>query len=81
MDTSFMLKPIIVMAGVTAYPAMPAEIQNTFYGLRWMVLFIIFMILADFYLGLTESVKVRKEHFRYSRAGRRTMCKFIEYMS
>lgn len=80
MESSFILNPLVALAGIGAYYTIPTEIQETFYGLRWMVLFIIFMIIADFYLGLTESVKVKKESFRYSRAGRRTVCKFIEYM-
>ena len=80
MEASFILNPLVALAGIGAYYTIPTEIEETFYGLRWMVLFIIFMIIADFYLGLTESVKVKKESFRYSRAGRRTVCKFIEYM-
>lgn len=80
MESSFILNPLVALTGVGAYYTIPHEIQDTFFGLRWMVLFIIFMIIADFYLGLTESVKVKKEKFRYSRAGRRTVCKFIEYM-
>lgn len=81
MDGAFMLKPIVAVLGVTSYAVMPNEMQDTLFGLRWMVLFIIVMILFDFYLGLSESVRIKKEHFRYSRAGRRTVCKFIEYMS
>ena len=39
------------------------------------------MIFADFVLGIIDSVSRRGEDFRFSRAGRRTMCKFIEYNS
>ena len=42
---------------------------------------IVVMIVADFVLGIIDSVVKRGEDFRFSRAGRRTMCKFIEYNS
>lgn len=80
MESSFVLKPLVVMAGIGAYYTIPTEIEETFYGLRWMVLFIIFMIIADFYLSRTESVKVKKKSFKYIREGRKSVCKFIEYM-
>lgn len=57
------------------------EIKDVVFQLRWMLLFIIVMILADFILGIIDSVVKRGEDFRFSRAGRRTMCKFIEYNS
>lgn len=80
MHTSFILNPLVAATGISSYIIMTHEMQETFFGLRWMVLLIIFMILADFYLGFTESVRLKKEEFRFSRAGRRTTCKFIEYM-
>lgn len=57
------------------------EIKDVVFQLRWMILFIIAMIIADFVLGIIDSVVKRGEDFRFSRAGRRTMCKFIEYNS
>lgn len=57
------------------------EIKDVVFQLRWMILFIIAMIVADFILGIIDSVVRRGEDFRFSRAGRRTMCKFIEYNS
>lgn len=57
------------------------EIKDVVFQLRWMLLFIIAMIIADFVLGIIDSVVKRGEEFRFSRAGRRTMCKFIEYNS
>lgn len=80
MESSFVLKPLVVMAGIGAYYTIPTEIEETFYGLRWMMLFIIFMIIANFYLSRTESVKVKKKSFKYIREGRKSVCKFIEYM-
>lgn len=57
------------------------EMKQVVFDLRWMFLFILMLIAADFILGIIDSVIRRKEEFRFSRAGRRTMCKFIEYNS
>lgn len=57
------------------------EIKQVVFELRWMLAFIVVMIIADFVLGIIDSVVKRGEDFRFSRAGRRTMCKFIEYNS
>lgn len=57
------------------------EMKQVVFELRWMFLFILMLIAADFILGIIDSVIRRKEEFRFSRAGRRTMCKFIEYNS
>lgn len=57
------------------------EIGNVIFELRWMLALIVAMIFADFVLGIIDSVSRRGEDFRFSRAGRRTMCKFIEYNS
>ena len=68
------------LAVVGAY-SFVGEIKEVVFQLRWMLLFIIAMIIADFVLGIIDSVVKRGEEFRFSRAGRRTMCKFIEYNS
>lgn len=57
------------------------EIGSVIFELRWMLALIVAMIFADFVLGIIDSVSRRGEDFRFSRAGRRTMCKFIEYNS
>ena len=57
------------------------EIKGIVFELRWMLAFIAALIIADFVLGLIDSIVKRGEDFRLSRAGRRTMCKFIEYNS
>lgn len=57
------------------------EMKQVIYDLRWMFVFIIMLIVADFILGIIDSIVRRGEDFRFSRAGRRTMCKFIEYNS
>ncbi len=70
--------PQLVVAGAYTFIG---EIKGVVFELRWMLLFIIAMIIADFVLGIIDSVVKRGEDFRFSRAGRRTMCKFIEYNS
>ena len=57
------------------------EMKQVVFDLRWMFLFILILIAADFILGIIDSIIKRGEEFRFSRAGRRTMCKFIEYNS
>lgn len=59
----------------------PQEISETLYALRWAILFIILLVLTDFWSGLAASVRIRHEDFRLSRAGRRTAVKFCEYIA
>lgn len=66
---------------VTGAYSFIGEIREVVFELRWMIVFIVAMIVADFVLGIIDSVVRRGEDFRFSRAGRRTMCKFIEYNS
>lgn len=68
------------LAVVGAY-SFVGEIQEVLHEVRWMLAFIVVMIVADFVLGIIDSVVKRGEDFRFSRAGRRTVCKFIEYNS
>lgn len=70
--------PQLLVAGAYSFIG---EIKNVVFELRWMLAFIVVMIVADFVLGIIDSVLKKKEDFRFSRAGRRTMCKFIEYNS
>ena len=51
------------------------EALGVLYDLRWMLILIAVLIVADFWYGLSESLQ-KKEHFRFSRAGRRTCTKF-----
>lgn len=67
---------LTIASGNTFY----IELLNAFYALRWAVLFIIVLIITDFWSGLAASVKVKREAFRWSRAIRRTMGKFMEYI-
>lgn len=70
--------PQLAVAGAYSFIG---EIKSVVFELRWMLAFIVVMIVADFVLGIIDSVVRRGEDFRFSRAGRRTMCKFIEYNS
>lgn len=72
------LAPQLAVIGVYTFVG---EIKQVIYDLRWMFVFIIMLIVADFILGIIDSIVRRGEEFRFSRAGRRTMCKFIEYNS
>lgn len=72
------IAPQILVAGAYSFIG---EIKEVVFELRWMLAFIVVMIVADFVLGIIDSVVKRGEDFRFSRAGRRTMCKFIEYNS
>lgn len=72
------IAPQLLVAGAYSFIG---EIKNVVFELRWMLAFIVVMIVADFVLGIIDSVAKRGEDFRFSRAGRRTMCKFIEYNS
>ena len=71
------IAPQLAVAGAYSFIG---EIKEVVFELRWMLAFIIVMIVADF-VGIIDSVVKRGEDFRFSRAGRRTMCKFIEYNS
>lgn len=72
------IAPQILVAGAYSFVG---EIRSVVFELRWMLVFIVAMIIADFVLGIIDSVVKRGEDFRFYRAGRRTMCKFIEYNS
>ena len=56
-----------------------AELTSAVYDLRWMVLAVAVLVAVDFVSGLTASVRLKGEDFRFSRAGRRTLAKLIEY--
>ncbi len=65
-----------IISGNTFY----MELLSAFFSLRWAILFMVLLVLTDFWSGLAASVKVKKEKFRWSRAMRRTMRKFLEYI-
>lgn len=57
-----------------------AEALGVLYDLRWMLVLVVVLILADFWFGVSDSLKKHKE-FRFSRAGRRTCNKAVDYMT
>lgn len=59
---------------------MGAEALTALYDLRWMLVLIVVLIVADFWFGVSESLH-KKEHFRFSRAGRRTCNKAVDYVT
>lgn len=59
---------------------MGGEALTALYDLRWMLVFIVVLILADFWFGVSESIK-KHVHFRFSRAGRRTCNKAVDYLT
>ena len=60
--------------------AMGAEAMGALYDLRWMLVLIVVLIVADFWFGVSESLH-KHEHFRFSRAGRRTCNKAVDYVT
>lgn len=64
-------------AGITV---LGGEIETMLWDVRWMIILIFILVVADLWTGLTESVKIKRENFRFSRAGRRTSAKFFEYI-
>ena len=63
----------------TLWAGMGAEAINALYDLRWMILLAAVLILADFWWGVSESLKNNID-FRFSRAGRRTCNKCVDYL-
>lgn len=59
---------------------MGVEAMTALYDLRWMLVLIVVLIVADFWFGVSESLK-KHEHFRFSRAGRRTCNKAVDYVT
>lgn len=67
-------------ARATLWAGMGAEAINALYDLRWMIVLAAVLILADFWWGVSESLKNNVD-FRFSRAGRRTCNKCVDYLS
>lgn len=59
-----------------------AEAYTALFDLRWMLALMLALILADFWLGIADSLKRHgSASFRFSRAGRRTCGKVAEYLT
>lgn len=59
---------------------MNGEAMGALFDLRWMLVLIVVLIIADFWFGLSESF-YKRENFRLSRAGRRTCNKLVDYIT
>ena len=59
---------------------MGGEALSALFDLRWMLVLIVVLIVADFWFGVSESLH-KHEHFRFSRAGRRTCNKVVDYIT
>ena len=58
---------------------MATEIEALIYDLRWLIALSFALIIADFWLGISESKMVGKD-IRRSKAWRRTLNKVVDYM-
>lgn len=58
---------------------MATEIEELIYDLRWLIALSFALIIADFWLGISESKMVGKD-IRRSKAWRRTLNKVVDYM-
>lgn len=56
------------------------EALQALFDLRWMLVLIVVLILGDFWFGVSESLQ-KNEKFRFSRAGRRTCNKTVDYIA
>lgn len=56
-----------------------AEMYDTLYANRWLFIMALTIVLVDFWFGMSES-KAKGERVRWSRAGRRTINKSIDYL-
>lgn len=65
---------------VFLWGAMFTEAMSVIYDLRWMIVLIIVLIISDLWFGLQESIH-KKVKIRFSRAGRRTCNKSVDYMT
>lgn len=64
----------------TVWAMMLTEAVNVLFDLRWMIVLVIALITADLWWGVSESRKNGVE-IRFSRAGRRTCNKFVDYLT
>jgi hypothetical protein len=80
--------------GSSALLIMWAEAQRAMFDLRWMIALCLFLIIADFYWGTKESrmhfkeaekvndrAVMERSKFHFSRAGRRSLNKFVDYIT
>ena len=56
------------------------EALTALFDLRWMIVLIVILVIADFWFGISES-HLNKEDIRFSRACRRTANKLTDYFT
>ena len=59
---------------------MLAEAVAVVYDIRWLVVLVAVLVIADFWFGISDSRK-RKEKVRFSYACRRTANKLVDYLT
>lgn len=77
-----------------AWAVFGGEAVSTIFDLRWMLAFVLALIFTDFWWGWRESVMhykkakeagderlMRESKFRFSKAGRRTANKIVDYLT
>lgn len=65
---------------VTTIGLFDAELAGYVFDLRWLLGLLVVFMLADFWWGSRES-QMKGEEWRFSRAGRRTCNKFVDYVT
>lgn len=83
-----------VASGAIVAGTLGNELMGVLFDLRWMMIFSLVLILADFWWGHSESMKrlaearemgsaalIDKYKWHKSRAGRRTLSKLVDYVS
>ena len=82
MDTTTDINPTgAVITSTAGAIGFYSEMLDAVYELRWMLLMTVLLVIVDFVTGLMDSVRKHGESFRFSRAGRRTFVKLIEYFA
>lgn len=75
------------VAQTGSYVTFGSEILSVMYDLRWMIALMIALIFADLWWGKSESAIRYKDtqdikyKFRFSRAGRRSLNKMVDYIT
>lgn len=72
---------ILPLTAATLASNFQTDVESALFAMRWALVLIVVLVITDFWSGLTASVRIRKEKFRKSRAIRRTLTKFCEYLS
>lgn len=76
-----------VVTQTGTYFAFSNEVLYVLYDLRWMIVLMVVLIIADMWWGRSECKMRYKEtqdlkyKFRFSRAGRRSMNKLVDYIT